>query len=266
MKPRTHTEIRQALERGLKALRLPGIRLSYAPLGERARQESLSYEAYLLELVEQEQQERYRNRIPRWLRESHLPSGKTLDAFDRGRLPVQVNHSLSVLLEGGFLDNRDNVLAFGPPGSGKTHMLCALGRELILQQRRIRFYSCNVRVQELLRAQQELRLPRMFKRLDRYHALIIDDLGYVRQSEHERTVLFQLLSHRYERGSVMITSHLAFSDWARIFKDEMTTAAAVDRLVHHSVILELNLPSYRLEIAKKRRKASLNAPLPVESE
>ncbi len=179
--------------------------------------------------------------------------------FDRGRLPLGVDHNLRVLLEGGFLDRRENVLLFGPPGTGKTHLVCALGRELIHQGRRVIFYSCSVLVQELLRAKQEARLPKLMKRLLRYDALIIDDIGYVQQSRKEMEVLFQLLAGRYERGSVLVTSNLAFSQWGRIFKDPMTTAAAIDRLVHHCVILELNVPSYRLEASRRRQEAANEA-------
>ena len=147
-----------------------------------------------------------------------------------------------------------NVLAFGNPGSGKSHLLCAIGQELIYLERRVYFRPCDLLVQDLLRAKQELNLVRLLKRLRKYDALIIDEIGYGQQSREEMEVLFTLLADRYERSSVMLTSNLAFSDWEKIFKDPMTTAAAIDRLVHHSMILELNLPSYRLEEAKRRMK------------
>jgi DNA replication protein DnaC len=145
------------------------------------------------------------------------------------------------------------VLVFGNPGSGKTHLLCALGHELVKQGHSVYFAQCVLLVQRLLLAKAELWLEKELKRLDRYEALIIDDLGYVQQSRDEMEVLFTLLAHRYERHSVLLTSNLVFSQWERIFKDPMTTAAAVDRLVHHSAILEMNLPSYRMESAKKRQ-------------
>ena len=159
---------------------------------------------------------------------------------------------VSVLLEGSFLDRAENVLAFGNPGSGKSHLLCAIGQEMIYLGRRVLFRPCEILVQELLLAKRELRLPQVLKHLSRYDALIIDDIGYVQQSREEMEVLFTLLAHRYERKSIMISSNLPFSEWEKIFKDPMTTAAAIDRLVHHSVILELNIPSYRLEDAKRR--------------
>ena len=162
------------------------------------------------------------------------------------------------MLDGTFLDRRENVLAFGNPGSGKTHLLSALGQELIRQGRRVAFSTCVRLVQDLLRAKKDLRLSRAIKKLAYYEALVIDDIGYVQQSREEMEVLFTLLAERYERGSVLITSNLPFSKWEAIFKDPMTTASAIDRLVHHSVILELNVASYRMEQAKKRKRRTRN--------
>jgi DNA replication protein DnaC len=230
------------------------MRECYEEEAGRARQESSSYEEYLLTLARRECESRRQRRIERWLRESKLPLEKTLEDFDRQRLPRKVRQQLATLGEGGFVDRRENVLFFGNPGSGKTHLAAALGQELIRQGRKVCFASCSLLVQELLIAKRELRLPRVLKRLARYEALIIDDLGYVEQSRQEMEVLFTLLAERYERGSVLITSNLPFSQWERIFKDPMTTAAAIDRLVHHSVIVELNLPSYRMEAAKQAKQ------------
>ena len=145
-------------------------------------------------------------------------------------------------------------MAFGNPGSGKTHLLCAIGQELISNGRRVYFATCSLLVQELLKAKRELQLSRILKKLAKYDALIIDDIGYVQQDRSEMEVLFTLLAERYERGSIMITSNLPFSKWEQIFKDSMVTAAAIDRLVHHSVILELNISSYRMEEAKRKKK------------
>lgn len=238
----------------LKELRLPTVRAVYEEVAARARQESLSYEEFLLEVLEQERQGRRQHRIQRALRASALPLEKTLATFDRKRLPRSVDTHLNVLLEGTFLDRCENVLAFGPPGCGKTHLLCALGQELIHRGRQVLFRSCDLLVQELLLAKKELTLPKLFKHWRRYDALILDDIGYVQHNRQEMEVLFNLLAYRYEGGSVLLSSNLPFSQWEQIFKDPMTTAAAIDRLVHHSVVLELNISSYRLQQSKKARE------------
>jgi DNA replication protein DnaC len=248
--PRDRTE---DLHQYLKELHLPTVRRCFEEKARQAERETVGYEQYLLELVERECQERREHRIARLLRASRLPLEKTMENFDMKRLPVKAARQVKALLDGTFLDRRENVLAFGNPGSGKTHVLSALGQELIRQGRRVAFSSCVKLVQDLLRAKKDLRLSRAIKNLAYYEALVIDDLGYVQQSREEMEVLFTLLAERYERGSVLITSNLPFSKWEAIFKDPMTTASAIDRLVHHSVILELNIPSYRMEHAKQRK-------------
>jgi len=239
------------LHEGLRQLHLPTMRDCYGEVANQAVQETLSYERFLLELVRREVEVRGQHRVERRLRESKLPLEKSLERFDLGRLPAKVRQQVAALLDGSFLDRRENVLAFGNPGSGKTHLLCALCQELVRADRRVLYATCSLLVQELLLAKRDLKLAPVLKRLGRYEALLIDDLGYVQQSREEMEVLFTLLADRYERGSVLITSNLPFSGWEVIFKDPMTTAAAIDRLVHHSVILELNLSSYRMEQAKR---------------
>ncbi len=246
-------EMHNDLSRHLKELHLPTFRECYQSEADLARQESLPHEQYLLELSKRECEERAHKRITRYLRESKLPLEKKIEVFDRKRLPEKINSMVDFLLKGSFIDRRENVLAFGNPGSGKTHLLCAIGQELIQHGHRILFTPCNLLVQELLIAKRDLKLARVLKKLSKYRALIIDDIGYVQQSREEMEVLFTLLADRYERGSVMLTSNLPFSKWEQIFKDPMTTAAAIDRLVHHSIILELNLPSYRLEQSKNKK-------------
>ena len=245
-------EIKRDLTEYLRELHLPTVRNCFEDKARQAERETLSYEQYLLELIEGECQQRRENRIARLLQVSRLPLEKTLDNFDMNRLPVKAARQAKALLDGKFVDRCENVLAFGNPGSGKTHLLSALGQELIRRGRRIAFTTCGRLVQDLLRAKKELRLSRAMKKLAYYEALLIDDIGYVQQSREEMEVLFTLLAERYERGSVLITSNLPFSKWDAIFKDPMTTASAIDRLVHHSV-LELNISSYRMEQAKKKK-------------
>jgi DNA replication protein DnaC len=243
------------LDRRLKDLHLPTVRRCYQNEAINARRDNWEYETYLYALAEREAEARHNNRIARLLRESKLPLEKSLQAFDRKRLPKKVDAQLNLLVKGDFLEHRENILAFGNPGSGKTHLVCAIAQELIHQGRQIRFIPCNLLVQELLIAKRDLKLARILKQYAKYEALIIDDIGYVQQSREEMEVLFTLLADRYERSSIVITSNLPFSKWEQIFKDPMTTAAAIDRLVHHSVILELNLSSYRLEQSQKLKGA-----------
>lgn len=249
-KPR---DLKKELSDYLRELHLPAMLRSFEEKARQAERETLGYEQYLLDLVERECQERREHRITRLLQASKLPLEKTLDNFDLQRLPQKAARQVKALLDGSFLERRENVLAFGNPGSGKTHLLSALGQELIRQGRRVAFSSCVRLVQDLLRAKKDLRLTRAIRKLAYYEALVIDDIGYVQQSREEMEVLFTLLAERYERGSLLITSNLPFSKWEAIFKDPMTTASAIDRLVHHSVILELNIPSYRMEQAKKKK-------------
>jgi DNA replication protein DnaC len=237
----------------LKQLHMPTMRRCYEQIADQARTESLSYEQYLLELLKLECEARQQNRIARNLRASKLPPSKTLDNFDKKRLPAKVAAHLNVLADGSFLNRCENVLAFGNPGSGKTHLLCAIGHQLIEQGRRVLFICCSQLVQDLLIAKRDLTMSKVLKKLSRYDAIITDDIGYVQQSRQEMEVLFTFLADRYERGSLMITSNLPFSKWEQIFKDPMTAAAAIDRLVHHSVILELNIASYRIEQAQKTK-------------
>jgi len=228
----------------LTKLNLTTARRQFAELAEQAESESLSYQEFLLSVLEAECQIRRIRRIERRLRESRLPLEKNLETFELKRLPQKVSRQIKTLLQGDFINHNENVLIFGNPGSGKTHLICALAQELIRQA---------LLLQELLLAKKDLRLPKLLKKLNRFDAIIIDDIGYVQQEKEEMEVLFTLLAERYEQGSVMITSNLPFSKWEKIFKDPMMTAAAVDRIVHHSVILELNIASYRMNTAKNRK-------------
>jgi DNA replication protein DnaC len=247
------SDFKPQLTEHLRDLRLPAVRRCFEEKARHAERETIGYERYLFELIELECQERREHRIARLLQESKLPLEKTFDNFDLKRLPQKAARQVKTLQDGTFLNRKENVLAFGNPGSGKTHLLSALAQELIRAGRKVTFTTCTRLVQDLLLAKKELRLSRAIRKLAYFEALVIDDLGYVQQSRDEMEVLFTLLAERYERGSVLISSNLPFSKWEVIFKDPMTTAAAIDRVVHHSVILELNIPSYRMEQAKKRK-------------
>ncbi len=217
----------------------------------RAEAEHWGYPRLLRHLVETEANERLRRRVERLLKDSRLPAGKTLASLDHARLPDKVRRQLPSLLTGEFVRRGDNLLCFGLPGRGKTLFLAALCRELVQQQQLPVFYTTAHRlVTELLVAKRDLKLDRLIARFDRFAALAIDDLGYTQQSREEMEVLFTLLAERYEKKSVLLTSNLVPSQWDQIFKDPMMTMAAVDRLVHHAVILEFNGRSYRADAAE----------------
>jgi DNA replication protein DnaC len=247
-------DLRKQLAELLKELHLPMFREYHAQYAVKAMNEGLSYEQYLHELAQVECDVRRANKIVRLVKASRLPLEKTLENFHLKRLPLRIRQQVKLLQNGSFVDRCENLLAFGNPGSGKTHLLCGICHELARQGRRVYFSACDLIVQQLLRAKRELELDRLLKKLSKYDALMIDDFGYVKQDREEMEVLFTLLAHRYERGSLLITSNLPFSKWEVIFKDPMTTAAAIDRLVHHSVVLELNVPSYRAEQARRRKE------------
>lgn len=208
----------------------------------------------LLEVLEAEADERGQRRTERLLRASRLPPGKTFESLDRARLPRSVLAKLDELASGDFLARAHNVLCFGLPGRGKTHAAAALGHALVQRGHSVLFSPTFRLVQELLAAKRDLALPRALQRLDAFDLLILDDIGYVQQSADEVEVLFTLMAERYERRSLLITSNLVFGEWDRIFKNPMTTAAAIDRLVHHSVILEFSGRSKRADEAELRSK------------
>ena len=246
------TPSEQTLPMLLKSFKLPTFVREYAAMAEQAAREGQTHPAYLLALATLEGQERNERRLQRLMEESQLPREKNLATFDLGRLSPKARTTFNALRDGSFLDRAENVLAFGNPGTGKTHLLCALGQELVRQGRPVLFAPTFKIVQKLLAAKRDLRLAAELKRLDRFEAILLDDLGYVQQGREEMEVLFTLLAERYERRSVLITSNLVFSKWDQIFKDPMTTAAAIDRVVHHAVILELNMESYRAQAARER--------------
>jgi DNA replication protein DnaC len=241
----------------LRALKLPSFARYAEEIATKAEREGWSFGRYLHHLAELEVEERKRRRIERYLKSSELPQEKTLMTLHRARLPAKVQKMLPTLCDGAFVERGDNVLCFGLPGRGKTHLVCAIGHELVQRGHRVLFIATFALVQRLLVAKRDLRLEKELGLLDTYDAVILDDIGYVQQSREEMEVLFTFLAERYERRSVIITSNLVFSEWGRIFKDPMTTAAAIDRLVHHAVILEMTGPSGRADEAKKRGESTL---------
>ena len=191
----------------------------------------------LLEVMEQEAEDRRIRRVDRLRRTSKLPAGKTWETFEHGRTPVQLRQQLQRLVEGDFVDHGVNVLAFGMPGTGKTHAMCAIGHRLVESSHSVLFIPAYRLVQDMLAAKRDLELPRILRKLDNFDLLVIDDLGYLPQGAEESEVLFTLIAERYERRSLGVTSNLVFSEWEKVFANPMATAAAIDRIVHHSVIL-----------------------------
>jgi DNA replication protein DnaC len=201
----------------------------------------------VLEVLESERDDRKERRVQRLRRASQLPPGKTLETFDSQRLPRSLARQVQELARGDFLERAVNILAFGLPGTGKSHAAAGLGHALVDAGHSVLFTPTYKLVQHLLAAKRDLDLPRALRKLDSFELLILDDIGYVQQNAEEIEVLFTLMAERYERRSMLITSNLVFSQWDRIFKNPMTTAAAIDRVVHHSAILEFDVPSFRTE-------------------
>lgn len=238
----------------LKSLCLPCFVDHYASLAERAEVEKIDHVGYLYELSKLENDRRYQQRIDRLIRQAKIPRNKRLIDFEIPRISGLSPSLIARLAEGEFIDRCENILIFGNPGSGKTHLSIALAHEWCLKGRRILYTTAASLIQELLRAKQAIALDLFIKKLDRFEVIIIDDISYVSCEKTETDALFMLLSARYEQRSLVITSNLVFSDWHQIFKDEITTAAAIDRLVHHAVVLELNAPSFRMNQAKKSKE------------
>lgn len=241
-----HTELHALLER----LNLGGMAALFADLALKAAKEGLTHEAYLYELVKHEEEQRTQRRTERLMRQSGLPREKTLRTFDLKRLPAAMQLQVERLKRGTFVETAVNVIAVGKPGVGKSHLAAALGYELILQGHPVLWISTATLVQRLLAAKRDLRLPHELAKLEKFACVMLDDIGYVQHDRDEMEVLFTFLAERYERKSVVITTNLVFSEWERIFKDPMTTLAAIDRVVHHSVILDMmGVESYRAKEA-----------------
>src|SRR5271165_6282334 len=230
----------------LSELRLPGIKLIWTALAATADKEGWPAARFLAALAEQEMVERNRRRFERHLEEARLPPGKTLDTFDFTAVPMISKAQVQALAAGdAWLERGANLLCFGPPGAGKSHLAAALGLALIEKGWRVLFTRTTDLVQKLQIARRDLALEAAIAKLDKYHLLILDDLAYVTKDQAETSVLFELISARYERRSMLITANQPFGEWGKIFPDQAMTLAAIDRLVHHATILEMNVDSYR---------------------
>jgi DNA replication protein DnaC len=245
----------------LNDLRLPAIKLAWPEFAARADKEGWPAARLLAALAEHEIAERDRRRIERHLGEARLPPGKTLDSFAFDATPMISRAQVAALCSGDvWLEKGANLILFGPPGGGKSHLAAAIGLALIENGWRVLFARTSDLVQKLQIARRELALEATIAKLDKYHLLILDDLAYVTKDQAETSVLFELISARYERRSMLITANQPFGEWNRVFPDPAMTLAAVDRLVHHATIFEMNVESYRRRSALQRQSKAGRPP------
>lgn len=239
----------------LGELRLPGIKMVWAELAARADKEGWPAARFLAALAEYEVAERSRRRIARNMSDARLPVGKTIATFDFAAVPMVSKAQVMALTAGeGWLAGGANLLMFGPPGAGKSHLAAAIGLALVENGWRVLFMRTTDLVQRLQVARQELALESAIAKLDKYNLLVLDDLAYVSKDQAETSVLFELIAARYERRSMLITANQPFGEWGKVFPDQAMTLAAIDRLVHHATILEMNVESYRRKTAIERKR------------
>ena len=240
----------------LNELRLPTIKTLWPRFAETADREGWSAARFLAAIAEHELAERANRRIERHLAEAHLPPGKTLDSFAFEAVPMISKAQVMAMAAGdAWLAKGANVLLFGPPGGGKSHLAAAIGLALIENGWRVLFARTTDLVQKLQVARRELQLEAAIAKLDKFDLLILDDLAYVTKDQAETSVLFELISARYERRSILITANQPFGEWNRVFPDPAMTLAAVDRLVHHATIFEMNVESYRRRSAMEAKRS-----------
>jgi DNA replication protein DnaC len=246
----------------LAELRLPAVKLVWADIAAQADKEGWPAARFLAALAEHEMAERARRRIERHLAEARLPPGKTLDSFDFDAVPVVSKAQVMALAAGdSWLEKGANLIMFGPPGGGKSHLAAALGFALVENGWRVLFTRTTDLVQRLQIARRELALETAIAKLDKYHLLVLDDLAYVTKDQAETSVLFELIGARYERRSLLVTANQPFGEWGKIFPDQAMTLAVVDRLVHHATIFEMNVESYRRRTALDRKRGPGRPPV-----
>ncbi len=244
----------------LKRLRLPVIRGIYQKLAQEAGKNNLSYEDYLLALVEEETLVREENALKRRIKQAHFPYLKTLESFDFSVCRID-KHKVIQLAHGEYIHQRENVILLGEPGLGKTHLAIALGAEACKKDYRVLFSTAAGLINEMREAKEGLSLTSLEKKLSRIHLVIVDELGFVPFDRMGAELLFEFFSSRYEEGSVIITSNLPFANWTEVFVDQRLTGALLDRVTHHAHIIQIEGESYRLrqslgkrKIAKKERR------------
>jgi DNA replication protein DnaC len=242
------------LKHNLKTLRLPTMLAEYAQLSREAAEQNENYEQYLLRLTELEVATRSANALSARIKNAGFPVLKDLETYDFSAMPSLSKQKILELARGQWIEEKTNACFIGNAGTGKTHLSVALGQAACRTGKRVRFFTAATLVNQLEEAQKQYRLERLVSALEKVDLLIIDELGYLSFSRGGAELLFQVFADRYERGSILITSNLPFSEWGQIFQGERMTAALLDRFTHRCHIFEMNGESYRFRESTKQAK------------